>query len=106
MRQNPMHLVFVDVFAQAVANAAARFGLTGREEEVLSQLARGRNAQRAGLALFLSAETVKSHGKSIYRKMGVHTQQELIDRVMEEEGLLHGAEALGFGFAPAPIPAN
>jgi len=35
--------------------------------------------------LFISKNTVKTHVKNIYAKTGVHSQQELIDFVLNEE---------------------
>ena len=49
-------------------------GLTERESELLTMVARGdRNREVAG-ALFLSENTVKTHLKSIFRKLGVSTR--------------------------------
>lgn len=61
------------------------FALTDREAEVLVLLAKGRNAEHIMGALSISRSTAKSHISSIYRKMGVHKQQELISLV-EEKG--------------------
>ena len=53
-------------------------GLTYREAEVVALLSQGlRNRAIAG-ALFIGDETVKSHLKSVYRKMGVATRGEAI----------------------------
>ncbi len=47
----------------------------------LALLARGRNRRYISEELVVSEETVKSHVSSIYAKLGVHTQQELLDVV-------------------------
>lgn len=47
----------------------------------LASLARGRNRRYISEKLVVSEETVKSHVSSIYAKLGVHTQQELLDVV-------------------------
>ena len=60
---------------------AERFRLTPRETEVCSLLARGRNAQAIQEKLVVSRNTVKTHVKNVYGKLGVHSQQELIDLV-------------------------
>ncbi|MEQ3362064.1 helix-turn-helix domain-containing protein [Raoultibacter massiliensis] len=60
---------------------AERFGLTNRESEVLELLARGRTSPVIQEKLFLSHNTVKTHVRHIYTKMGIHSQQELIDIV-------------------------
>lgn len=67
-----------DKRCQAVAET---FSLTPREAEVLKYYARGRSTNVVQEALVLSYNTVKTHVKNIYRKTGVHSQQELIDLV-------------------------
>lgn len=64
---------------RACRRLAERGGLTAREEEVLALLARGHNSRHIQDALTLSYNTVKTHVKRIYRKLDVHSQQELID---------------------------
>ena len=54
-------------------------GLTERETEIFAMLARGRNGQFVMDHYVVSRNTVKSHVKHIYAKLGVHSQQELID---------------------------
>lgn len=56
-------------------------GLTPREFDTFGLLARGRNRKFISEELTVSEETVKSHVYSIYRKLGVHSQQELLDLV-------------------------
>ena len=60
-----------------------RFRLTPRERDVFLLLARGRNRAFICEELVIGDETVKSHVKAIYRKLEVHSQQELIDLVEE-----------------------
>lgn len=60
---------------------ASRHGLTEREAEILAFLARGRNGRFLMDHYVVSRNTVKSHIKHIYAKLGVHSQQELIDLV-------------------------
>ena len=56
-------------------------GLSPREREVLELLARGRNTRYIQDALVISGSTVKSHTYRIYRKLGVHNRQDLINEV-------------------------
>lgn len=56
-------------------------GLTPRESEILALAARGRNRKFISEELTVSEETIKSHVYSIYRKLGIHSQQELLDLV-------------------------
>lgn len=58
-------------------------GLTERETEVLSFLARGRDVSWIERKLFISRNTVNTHRKNLYRKLGVHTQQELLSLIEE-----------------------
>lgn len=60
---------------------AAAYGLTTRELDVLRLLARGRTSPVIQERLVVSHNTVKSHVRHIYAKMGVHSQQQLIDVV-------------------------
>ncbi len=62
-------------------------GLTDRECEVLTLLAQGHTDASAADALFLSAHTVQSHTKSLYRKLGVHSRAEAV-RAASEIGLI------------------
>lgn len=55
-----------------------RYGLTRREREVFAQLALGRSAPYIAEAYQVSENTVRSHIKHIYTKMGVHSRQELL----------------------------
>lgn len=57
------------------------YGLSAREKEVLKELAKGRTARYIGEQLFISEGTAKSHTYRIYQKLGIHSQQELIDLV-------------------------
>ena len=66
--------------AACVAVAAA-YGLTTRELDVLRLLARGCTSPVIQERLVVSHNTVKSHVRHIYAKMGVHSQQQLIDVV-------------------------
>lgn len=58
---------------------SAEKGFSQRETDVFELLARGRSASIIAEKLYISAETVRVHIKNIYKKAGVHSQQELID---------------------------
>ena len=68
-------------FAARCHQIAQACGLTPREEEVFAMLARGRNREHIESALQVSRNTVKAHVKHVYAKLGIHSHQELIDRV-------------------------
>lgn len=65
---------------------ARRHHLSPRETEVFFLLAKGRNRAFIRDELVIGDETVKSHIKSVYRKIDVHSQQELIGVVEQECG--------------------
>lgn len=58
-------------------------GLSARELEVLSHLGRGLSNDDLGRALGVSAETIKSHLKSIFAKLGVTGRTEAVARAFE-----------------------
>jgi len=51
--------------------------LTPREADVLDHLRQGRANAEIALALHVSVETVRTHRRNIYRKLGVRTRREL-----------------------------
>ncbi len=57
--------------------------LSARELEVLRHLGRGLSSQDLGRALGISAETVKSHIKAIFHKLGVADRAEAVVRAYE-----------------------
>lgn len=57
------------------------FGLTQREYEVLELLSRGYSQKKVAELLVLSVSSVQSYSKTVYRKLGVHSKQEVIDLV-------------------------
>ncbi|NTU89194.1 MAG: helix-turn-helix transcriptional regulator [Actinobacteria bacterium] len=56
-----------------------QYALSPREREVFGMLARGRDTEYVQKKLVVSNHTAKTHVHHIYRKLGVHSQQELID---------------------------
>ena len=63
------------------AGVAKHYGLTARETEVMTLLAHGRDVAFIAEELTLSKNTVRTHTKGVFSKMGVHSKQELIDVV-------------------------
>jgi DNA-binding CsgD family transcriptional regulator/MFS family permease len=59
------------------ALAAAR-GLSKREHEVLALMMRGRNVPAIAEELTLSRNTVQTHVRHVYERLGVHSRQELV----------------------------
>lgn len=76
--------VSVDVLTQAAARLARRLALTPRESEALELLAHGRNTAAIQERMVVSRSTAKTHVRNVYAKLGVHSQQALIDLVEHE----------------------
>ena len=57
--------------------------LTPREQEIMMELARGKDRQSIAAKLFISEGTVKVHTRNLYQKLGIHSKQELIVLVEE-----------------------
>ncbi len=57
------------------------YGCTTREQDVLALLVAGNTYKKVAELLGVSENTVQYHSKNIYRKLGVHTKQELVDLV-------------------------
>jgi len=84
---NAIHLASrgLQVLPQALASdgaptAAEHVGpdlLTPREASVLEHLQQGRSNAEIALALHVGVETVRTHRRNIYRKLGVRTRREL-----------------------------
>ena len=60
-------------------NHPALLELSPREREVLVELAAGHRVPAIAQKLFISTHTVRNHLKSIYRKVGVDSQVELME---------------------------
>jgi DNA-binding NarL/FixJ family response regulator len=60
--------------------------LTNREWEVLRELLALHRVPRIAKKLFISQHTVRNHLKSIYAKLGVHSQDELLDLLKPSRG--------------------
>ncbi len=52
--------------------------LTPRDTEVLEQLRMGRTNAEIALALHVGVETVRTHARNIYRKLGVRGRRDLV----------------------------
>ena len=67
-----------EIFRDKCSTIRERYGLTAREAEILELLARGKNAITIQEDLSISYGTIKTHKQSIYAKLDVHSQQELL----------------------------
>lgn len=66
-------------FAGYERAADPKYGLSRRELEVLVPFAQGRSANWIAESMYISKNTVRSHLRSVYTKLDVHTRQELLD---------------------------
>jgi DNA-binding CsgD family transcriptional regulator len=64
-------------------NVMGKNVLTEREMEVLQLLARGSSYARIASQLGISINTVGTHIKKLYTKLGVHTAAEAVMRAVE-----------------------
>ena len=72
--------------------AETRDALTGREQTVLLQLAKGQSNKEVAAALNISVRTVETHRKNIKRKLGISSTAGLTRYAMEH-GVLQGTGA-------------
>ena len=56
---------------------SSEYGLSIRETEVMELIARGQTVSAIASALFISENTVRTHSKHVYSKLGIHSKQEL-----------------------------
>ena len=61
----------------------ATAGLTEREEQILSRLAKGYSNKEIASLLNVSLETVRTHLRHIYEKLHVHSRTEALARYFE-----------------------
>lgn len=60
-------------------------GLSEREREVLSLLCKGKSYKMIADDLFISSDTVRSHIKSIYKKLEVNSNSQAVARALREK---------------------
>lgn len=63
-------------------------GLTSREMEILLQMAKGATDREIANTMFLSATTVKSHIRSIFRKIGARNRTQAVAFVLRNGWML------------------
>jgi DNA-binding NarL/FixJ family response regulator len=68
-----------------VPEKQVQYDLTQKEKEVLSSLVEGKSFKMIADALNISYETVRSHMKSIYGKLHVHSNTEAVIKALKEK---------------------
>ncbi len=71
----------LDVWGESCSIVARQYKLSPRESEVLLLLSTGRNTERISELLCISMHTVKTHTYHIYQKIGISSQQQIIDMI-------------------------
>lgn len=73
-----------------------QFKLSNRETEVAELIMRGNSVPSIAETLVISENTVRTHTKHIYTKLGIHKRQEMLDLVQEvveyARGEQHGSQ--------------
>ncbi len=64
--------------ASRLADRLVRPSLTPRELDVLRLVAKGRTNKELAAAMFVSEETIKTHMKSLFQKLGVHDRAQAV----------------------------
>lgn len=72
------HAAALDLTAQRCRLLAKEYGLSSRETEVAELIARGYTGPAIAEALFISENTMRTHNRRIYAKLGIHKKQELL----------------------------
>jgi DNA-binding NarL/FixJ family response regulator len=86
-RVNRGETCFPASLGEKVAAGLSSEALTGRELNVLELLARGKSNKEIGVSLYISETTVKSHLRSIFKKLNVLSRTEAIS-VAGRRGLI------------------
>lgn len=77
----PRTIVFLEPPQRTDAGAAfGRLGLSPREVEVAGAMVRGESTMEIAAATGLSPNTVKTHARSIFEKLGIGSRRELVRR--------------------------
>lgn len=72
-------VLLTEQLRQRTEQLARTQGLSARETEVMQLVACGRDVKHIASQLFVSENTIRTHNKNIYRKLGIHSRQELLD---------------------------
>lgn len=72
-------------FDELIVRIAPDYNLSKREVEVFALLARGFGTEYISSQLTVSPYTVRSHRRNIYKKLDIHSQEELLALVVELE---------------------
>ena len=66
------------------ATGGKDYALSTREKDILQSLSQGNSFKMIAAELYISVETVRTHIKSIYEKLQVHSQTEAVSKAINE----------------------
>lgn len=69
------------ILKQSAKQVSKTHGLSNRESEVLDALVQGMTRAQIAQTFFVSEETIKTHVKHIYRKLGITSREELSELI-------------------------
>lgn len=72
-------------FERDIARFSQSYNLTPKEQTILTLLAKGKRANQISEELFVSVNTVRTHIRNVYNKLDVHSYQDLMKRLEEEQ---------------------
>lgn len=70
-----------ELLASTTAEIAQKYGLTKRESEIFSYLAKGHSLPYNRNELYIAQSTIDTHVRHIYSKLDIHSREELINLV-------------------------
>lgn len=73
--------VYQDRMSKQAALVQRHYRLSARETEVMELIARGNTVARIAEDLVVSENTIRTHCRRLYAKLGIHKKQELLDLV-------------------------
>lgn len=81
-RSESVGIVFIgseQAFERRCVEVAESAGLSSREQEIMALLSQGKSVNSIAEDLGISANTVRTHNKNLYKKLGVHTKGDLLE---------------------------
>jgi len=79
--------------------------LSPRERDVLASMAEGKRGRQIAEELLISTDTVRTHTRSIFSKLDVHSRLEAV-RVARAAGLQLPERSPVTGGRPTPVPSH
>ena len=97
LEQQPVSPALFDALGHACAELGREAGLTDREGQIMQLICQGRSKGYIAENLCISENTVRSHARHLYAKLGVHSKQELLDLMVARMGTAGNVAARSAG---------